>query len=322
MISDRHVDIPVRERPEVVGISERRLELQVHVDRGVARSFEKGRWHQRLVFPLAVPQIEVTDLGHVARQQSEAVAASRDALRVFPPVPGGDPERTEQPGLGVILSTHSRQLGEDRRQKLGIAAVVVEDIPGRIRHRTIEDEFGPVRAAFHFEKSDRPSVCRFAPIDSRRHVQQVLHRDRLLAIIDVGEIAVGKEVEHRMVRAVEQPVLQRHRRQGADDGLGGRIDDVRNVGAIRRVIRIEHDLAVTRDQQAVKAAAGPVRDQLGQISRIDALLFRRGCLPSPGRPDRPGVALRFVLIFFLGGSATHRSRQHDRAEYDPQTGNA
>ena len=126
MVSDRHVDVLGGQSPEEIGISQIRSGLHVHVDRGAACPFNPGRRDERFAFPFAVPQIEIADLRHVARQQSQTVAASRDALRIAPPIPIFDPQRTEQPGFGIIRSAHPGQLGKNGGEKVRIAAVVVE----------------------------------------------------------------------------------------------------------------------------------------------------------------------------------------------------
>ena len=135
--------------------------------------------------------------------------------------------------------------------------------------------------------------------------EQVLQRDRFLPVIEVGDAAVGKQIQHAMIGAIQQTILDGERRQRADHRLGGRIDDVGNVRGIRRVIGIEDDPAVPHDQEAVEADRGAEVDQPGERRRVHALLFRRGRLPSRGRPDRLCAALR-------KGSAADRRHEQDQ----------
>jgi hypothetical protein len=62
----------------------------------------------------------------------------------------GDSQRAKKLGLCVFQRAHSREFRQDRRKEVSIAAVIVEDIPGSARHRPIENELDPVRAAVHF----------------------------------------------------------------------------------------------------------------------------------------------------------------------------
>ena len=92
----------------------------------------------------------------------------------------------------------------------------------------------------------------------------MLDGDGLLAVVDIGEIAIRKIVQHAMIEAVEHAVRMQHRDQRRDDRLGGRIDGVRDIGAVRRVIGIQHQPSVARDQEAVEAEGPAVGNQPGQ----------------------------------------------------------
>jgi hypothetical protein len=89
----------------------------------------------------------------------------------------------------------------------------------------------------------------------------------------------GEEVEHRLVEAFQQPLLQRDGDQAADDRLGRRVDAMPEPRRERCVVGLRHDLAVARDEQAVHAVGNAEGDEIGQLARAHALRFRRGGLP-------------------------------------------
>jgi hypothetical protein len=112
------------------------------------------------------------------------------------------------------------------------------------------------------------------PIESRSHVQEVLDRDRLLSLIDVRHVAIGEEIKHGMIEAVEQAILSGDCNEAADDRLGGGIVDMGNVRGIGRVIGVQRDLAVAHDQEAVEALGLAEGDKRREIS--GALRMRAG----------------------------------------------
>ena len=73
---------------------------------------------------------------------------------------------------------------------------------------------------------------------------------------------------------------------GTADGLRDGVGGVWNLSRIGRVIGVEHDAAVTRDQQTVEAVGLAVGNQFRQRRRIHALSFRRRYRPLGHRPDR------------------------------------
>ena len=194
--------------------------------------------------------------------------------------------------------------------RCGFAAVVVKDVPRRVRHWTIKNEVDLVGAAAPIGQGLLPAAFKaFLPFEPGRHVEKVLDRYRFLPVVEVGDGAIGEKIQQRMAGTVQQALLDRNRRQGANDSLGGGVDGVRNVGGIGSVIGVQHDPAVPHQQQAVEILGFSKVEQFGEFGRINALLFRRGGLPLPGRPD--GLCRRA-----LSGcsAATDRNRQDDRAQ--------
>lgn len=82
---------------------------------------------------------------------------------------------------------------------------------------------------------------------------------------------------------------------GTADGLRDGVGGVWNLSRIGRVIGVEHDAAVTRDQQTVEAVGLAVGNQFRQRRRIHALSFRRRYRPLGHRPDRFAGLLRSRL---------------------------
>ena len=62
---------------------------------------------------------------------------------------------------------------------------------------------------------------------------------------------VGKQIDDRMVDAVQKTLLHLDRRQRADEALRHRSQIVANVRGVRRVISVDDDFAVANNQQAV-----------------------------------------------------------------------
>ena len=88
---------------------------------------------------------------------------------------------------------------------MGIATIIVEDIPGRTRHRPVENEFDPVRAAerlpVRFDRRYAVSLP-FRPFKPRGHVQQVLYCYCFLSLVDIGNVAMIEKIEYAMTRTI------------------------------------------------------------------------------------------------------------------------
>src|SRR6202035_6065116 len=84
------------------------------------------------------------------RRQRESGFAIRHALGVdAAPLRAGNAERFEQLLLGEIECALSGLFGDQGREDIGIAAVVVELAARRVRHRLVKDEGGTVRTLVH-----------------------------------------------------------------------------------------------------------------------------------------------------------------------------
>jgi hypothetical protein len=78
-------------------------------------------------------------------------------------------------------------------------------------------------------------------------------------------MAIGEKVQHGMIETVEQAVLGDHSRQGADNGLGARMDIVWSIRRVGRVIGLCDNSPVTHDEETVEAVASPEGDKLGGL---------------------------------------------------------
>ena len=107
-------------------------------------------------------------------------------------------------------------------------------------------------------------------------------RHCLLALVGVYELAAREEIEHRLVEALDEAVLQRDADQTADHRLGRRVDAVAEPWRERREVGFDDDLAVAHDQEAVHAVADAEGHEIGQLLRAHALGFRRGGRPLVG----------------------------------------
>jgi hypothetical protein len=174
-----------------------------------------------------------------------------------------------------------------------IAAVVVEKLPRLMRHRTVENELGPIGASFQIPDGLLLAALEsLIPVKPRGHVQKVLNRDGLLFVVDIGDVAIGEKIQHRMIETVELAVLVDHADQSADDCFGARMNVVRKSRRVGRVSSLSHNPPVTHDEQTVKAMASPKVDERSELRRIHALLFRRRRQPFLGRPRRLIQVLR------------------------------
>jgi hypothetical protein len=185
-----------------------------------------------------------------------------------------------------------------------VAAVVVERLPRRPRHRPVEDEADPVAAALHLQhRLRRRFGQRLAPVDARRHVEQIGDPQRPLVGIDVRDAAIGERRQHRFVDA-EDAVVGGDGDERADDRLGDRVDGVAQPRPIRSKGRLGDDPAVAHDEDAVHVVRGSEIDQLGEHGGGGALRLGGRRFPTGGRPRRCRGRHR------LGGSgAAHQQRQ-------------
>ena len=95
---------------------------------------------------------------------------------------------------------------------MGIATIVIEDIPGGTRHRRIENEFDPVWAAEHLlvRFYGRYAISELLrPFKPRGHVQQVLDRDGFLSRVDIGNFAMIEKILYSMTCTIEQAIRLR-----------------------------------------------------------------------------------------------------------------
>ena len=86
---------------------------------------------------------------------------------------------------------------------------------------------------------------------------------------------VGKQIDDRMVDAVEKALPQLDRRQRAGEALGHRSQIVPDVRGVRRVIGVDDDLSMADDQQAVLLVDADTVHELGERGGIHPLLFGR-----------------------------------------------
>ena len=114
----------------------------------------------------------------------------------------------------------------------------------------------------------------------------MLHGHGLLVLIDVLNRFVGEQVDHWMIDAVELTVPDFDSRERAHDALRHRPQVMRDVGLIGRIVGIEHDLAVTNDQQTVLRIGSNGFHQPSQRAGLHPLLFGSRNGPRLGRPCR------------------------------------
>ncbi len=135
VVADGHVGVAARHHPELAAVAQVLCPGLAHVDVGLAHALDPRRRQDLLSFPHAAAQVEIADLRHVARMHVEAGAAARDALRVGPPQHVLDAERPEQHLARIVERALAGDLGQDGRQQMAVAAVVVEARARRLRHR-------------------------------------------------------------------------------------------------------------------------------------------------------------------------------------------
>jgi hypothetical protein len=246
----------------------------VHVDLGIEDLANPLAWQHLRAGPLATAQVEVADLGHVARLHEQAIAADRNPLRIAAPCDVGDPQRPEQLLFGVLERIAAGLPPDDGRHEMPGAAVVVERDTGRLGHRPIEYEADPVGAALHLQHGLRRLVReRLTPAQAGIAVEQTLNRHRLLERIGVGDRPPRKEIEHPCVEAIELAFLRRDAGQRAHHAFGHRIHDVLQARSEGRVVRVENESAMPYDQDAVHRIGSTEVDEIGKLAWRHALFF-------------------------------------------------
>src|ERR1700730_16242536 len=115
----------------------------------MADTFDPTRRDDLTSIPNAVAEIKITKLRHVAGLKEEPIAADRDAAGIAPPEDIGNAEMLEQMLSRIVQSALSGELGQNGRQKVWVAAVIVERSAWFRRHRPVEDELLPIGAALH-----------------------------------------------------------------------------------------------------------------------------------------------------------------------------
>src|SRR5471032_2916327 len=108
-----------------------------------------------------------------------------------------------------------------------VATVVFERRTRLAGHAAVEDEADPVRATLHLDHGPRYGVAqRLRPVEAGRHVEQMPQGDRSLALVEIGKLAIGEEVEHALIKALEKSILECNGDQAADHRLSRRVDAV------------------------------------------------------------------------------------------------
>ncbi len=225
MVAHGHVGHARGEGPPLVAITQVRGGREQHRHLGLVDPVHPAARDNLLTFPFAAAQVQVAELGHVARLQVQTKPAGGNALRVFAPLLAGNTQRPEQLLRRKVRHGHAGLAGQDGAQQLRVAAAVVEGRARRLRHRAVQHKLHPVRAAQHLEQGVRPLVRqRLLPVQAGGHVEQVLHRHRLFPVVHMGDSAVCKKFQHRAIGARQLALLDGDARQCCHHSLGGRIE--------------------------------------------------------------------------------------------------
>ena len=217
---------------------------------GVSRHRHPVSRHDLLAFPFAAVQVQVSELRDVARIEVAVAPSVAAPLRVIAPDDVLDVERIEQ-----VLAAEVELAGLRRRPDHGAEQMVARTAVGRpgaavVLHRQRQGECHPIGRSLH--PLQFLLTGQEAAVQSRLHAQQVLHRDRALALVGVGRALLRKEREHGLVET-KHLAGDRDASQRRGDGLRHRRDVVRYGRSIRIEVRVGDDESVTDDEQAVGA---------------------------------------------------------------------
>ena len=151
-------------------------------------------------------------------------------------------------------------------------------------HRSIEHRLHPVAAGPHL--AERRLAAAVLAIEARAHRQQVFDGETLFASVAVLHDSTRKRGEYRLIDVGELAIADRHPNQGRRHALGHRRDVVELIRLKREEDRIENQIAVAHDREAVNAGAtlADVVEGVGEHRRVQALRFRRRPAPFAGRP--------------------------------------
>jgi hypothetical protein len=118
--------------------------------RPLPRAIDPRRGYDLLAIPRAVVEVEIAELRHVVGSQIKAAFSVRDVLRIgFAPANARNTQGFEQLVSRKIQRVSSGLLGDQRRQNVRIATVVLEARAGRVRHRLAENKLGDIRSLVH-----------------------------------------------------------------------------------------------------------------------------------------------------------------------------
>ena len=236
--------------------------------------------------PFAAAQVKVADFGHVAGCQIQPHATHVDALWITAPIKIRNAQRGKKLLRRKVGQRHTNLPGQNGRQQLRIAAVVVKAGARCIGHRAVQNKLHPVFIALHGkERLGQVVVQRLDPVNSRGHVQQVRDVDGLFSGIRVGACQTGEEPQHGFINALQLFLVDGDAGECSNNPFGGGIQAMTHAGLERRVIRLCHNLAKPRDNQAVHVIGCAKIHQSSQGFRVHALRFRAACRPLLGRPD-------------------------------------
>ena len=125
-------------------------------------------------------------------------------------------------------------------------------------------------------------IVEFVPLQPIRHGQQVLKGEALLAGVQVGDVAIGKEVDQFLIDVLQKPLVQGDADQHRAYTLGRRLKVMLPFGAVAVAVFLKDDVAMAHDQDRVvgkaRALPAPVDEghHLLQRGWIHPLLVGRG----------------------------------------------
>ena len=243
-----------------------------------------ARGHDLLVRPAPLMKEEIAELRHVVGREMQVSPAERRALRAGRPDRFADAERPEEMLSREVERGHPGGFLHDDGEEIGGRAAIFEPRPGWLSHGQVKGELGPVRTPHHLLQRRLSGLGVAA--EAGAHRQQMLQRHRLFARVHVRHVAAGKQIEHRLLDALDVARVDRDPDERGSEAFAAGRQVVQRARREGIEVDIGRDVAVADHEQAVKTELLLDNEVAGfrQLLRVDPQFLGRLAPPPIGRP--------------------------------------